>query len=120
MRKITEQAHSAFMYGGNWKSSNTQVKTDNHTELYLHDNLIAKLCTSVGVFFSLAGWNTPTTRERLQAAGVKVKQKAGAAVFVSAMGSSAPEQVIDDEKVYLVMADDIIPFDSWDDVELYI
>lgn len=71
MRKITEQAIDAFFQCKPFKKSNTEViilykgiwvKSD----LYLHGNHIAryihakKKCT-----ITTAGWNTRTTRERL-------------------------------------------------------
>lgn len=65
MRNITELATKAFFNGENFKLSNTKVHADcTGIYLYLWDNLIAK---RVGerVSISLAGYNTTTTRERL-------------------------------------------------------
>ena len=65
MRKITRQSVIAFFNGKPFKSGNTCVVCGPNTaHLYLHGNLIAsrqpgRLSTT------LAGWNTPTTRERL-------------------------------------------------------
>ena len=65
MRDITELAIRAFFNGDNFKLSNTEVHSDcTGVYLYLFNNLIAK---RVGerVSISLAGYNTLTTRERL-------------------------------------------------------
>ena len=64
-RQVTEQATKAFFNGDNFKLSNTEVHADcTGVYLYLFGNLIAK---RVGerVSISLAGYNTTTTRERL-------------------------------------------------------
>lgn len=46
--------------------------------LYLHDNLIAIHNDKGQIFFTLAGWPTLTTRERLNAIqGLRITQKAG-------------------------------------------
>ena len=76
MRKITEKAAKAFHNGYEFKSSNTRVvEVDRGVELYLHDNLIAHRSNG-NVYVSLAGWCTPTTRERLNGLeGVRVYQK---------------------------------------------
>jgi len=72
MREITRQAIQAFTYNRNFKKSNTKVKyscRENYPsswkcELFLHGNLIAyKDCH--GFFISSAGWQTVTTKERL-------------------------------------------------------
>lgn len=71
MRKITQQAIDAFYQCKPFKKSNTEVKSILYkgewlSDLYLHDNHIArythdkKECT-----ITTAGWNTRTTRERL-------------------------------------------------------
>ena len=65
MRNITELATRAFFNGDNFKLSNTEVHADcTGVYLYLFNNLIAK---RVGerVSITLAGYNTLTTRERL-------------------------------------------------------
>ena len=71
MRIITQQASRAFRIGSkNYKRDNTRVSIDKEggKYLYLHDNLIAREnhTESLEDFeISLAGWPTPTTRERL-------------------------------------------------------
>lgn len=67
MRKITEQAATAFYKGQPFKSGNTRVEvSDKRTCLLLHGNLIAtKPRGEDAIYLSCCGWNTPTTRERL-------------------------------------------------------
>ncbi len=80
MRKITSAARAAFLSGARFSLDNTRVKVDRERcTLSLHGHEIA---ASVGfgneeVTFSLCGWNTPTTRERLHAAGLSVGTKKG-------------------------------------------
>jgi len=80
MRKITEQAGEAFNTSKAFRKDNTAVelRDDIGVELRLHGNLIAYKQQSTGdVSFTLAGWNTPTTRERLKAVGVQVNSIKG-------------------------------------------
>ena len=64
-RQITKEATRAFYNNENFKLSNTEVHADcTGTYLYLWGNLIAKKCGQ-RVSVSLAGYNTQTTRERL-------------------------------------------------------
>ena len=57
----------------NWHCGNTQVNVnDNKVEVYLHGNQIYKKQGRVASF-TLAGWNSNTTRSRLRALGVSVK-----------------------------------------------
>lgn len=72
MRKIEEQMAAAVKAGRNWSSGNTQVLVSGSlTEVYLHSNLIARRdsadAQNPAWQFRLAGWNTPTTRSRLNA-----------------------------------------------------
>lgn len=62
MRKVTEQIKKAFEQGRSLKIDNT--KTDGKT-VWLHGNAIVKRDPDGLVRWSLAGWNTPTTRERV-------------------------------------------------------
>lgn len=61
MRKITQQIANSFLLGKALKINNTE--TDGKA-VYLHNNKIAEI-TEEGLKVSLAGWNTVTTRERL-------------------------------------------------------
>jgi hypothetical protein len=62
MRKVTEQIKEAFEQGTSKKVGNTE--TDGQT-VWLHGNAIVKRDPSGLVMATLAGWNTPTTRERV-------------------------------------------------------
>jgi len=69
MRKITQQAIKAFTGKYNFKNGNTEVirienNTNIKTELYLHNNLIAYEIND-NIYISSQGWQTSTTRERL-------------------------------------------------------
>lgn len=67
MRKITQAATRALQAGKRFRKDNTQVLLDARgAQLVLHGNTIVVLDHSVGTLsFRLAGWPTPTTRERL-------------------------------------------------------
>lgn len=70
MRKITKEIIAAFLSRETKTTGNS--RTDG-TTLYLHDNAIAKHCLDGSMRITTAGWNTPTTRERLNGLpGVKV------------------------------------------------
>ena len=65
MRKVTETVVHAFFDGERRKVRNTE--TDGK-KLWLHSNAIAwhgERDGVKGIYLTLAGWNTPTTRERL-------------------------------------------------------
>lgn len=67
MRKVTESAAKAFQSVCAFRNSNTQVRcSDGEVVMYLHGNRIAyrKVDSSV-LHVTCAGWNTVTTRERL-------------------------------------------------------
>ncbi len=69
MRKITEQAALAFANAWEFGKSNTMVTVEHvdgveQTKLFLHGNLIASMMNGE-LMMTLAGWPTPTTRERL-------------------------------------------------------
>lgn len=79
MRKIEEAMCAAVKERRNWQSGNTRVQVKdggNWVKVYLWDNLIYTECREDGAKrFTLAGWNTNTTRSRLRALGVDVCQK---------------------------------------------
>lgn len=62
MRKVTQQIKQAFERRESKTIGNT--KTDGNT-VWLHGNAIVKRGFDGLVIASLAGWNTPTTRERV-------------------------------------------------------
>tara|TARA_R110002110_G_scaffold414828_1_gene646076 strand:- start:1510 stop:1803 length:294 start_codon:yes stop_codon:yes gene_type:complete len=68
MRQITTRAFSAFRANQDFSLDNTRVTSDeNQTSMYLHGNCIARKCRKSGmVEITTAGWNTPTTKERLK------------------------------------------------------
>lgn len=67
MRKIERDMISAISGGFDWKSSNTTVTFDGDDwEARLHGNLIAR-CEDGKLEVSVAGWNTSTTRNRINA-----------------------------------------------------
>ena len=73
MRKIEAKMVAAVLTGGTLKDGNTEVTTRTRedgqrvTMVYLHGNMIAQNGTIAGWRFRLAGWNTPTTRSRINA-----------------------------------------------------
>lgn len=71
-RKVSEQIINAFYSGRKLKVGNTE--TDGKT-VWLHGNPI--ITKEKGrLLITISGWNTPTTRERLNAIpGVKVHVK---------------------------------------------
>ena len=62
MRKITQRIRKAFLNGQSLTIGNT--KTDGKS-VWLHGNEIVKTSANGQVWATLAGWNTPTTRERV-------------------------------------------------------
>ena len=65
MRKITRLAALAFRGGNKFTMGNTAVTNQaGVTEMFLHGNRIA-IRDHGGLRVTLAGWNTPTTRERV-------------------------------------------------------
>ena len=66
MRKITQQTVNAFNQNNNFKSGATQVnRVIDGMELVLHGHVIARNIDGEGLSINLCGWNTNTTRERL-------------------------------------------------------
>jgi hypothetical protein len=81
MRKITRQASNAFHNSRDFRSGNTRVNRRlAGVELVLHGNIIAKKISGEGLQINLCGWNTNTTRDRLNGLeGVQVSTKKGQA-----------------------------------------
>lgn len=79
MRKITQDAIRAFEQHKKFKRGNTEVKVSEgrlFAELKLHGNTIAKSGLFEGPLITSAGWNTVTTKERLNGIkGVNIHQK---------------------------------------------
>ena len=74
MRQVTQLAVSQWLMRKKFRRGNTH--TDGNT-LYLHNNAIAKIDDNDGlVYVRSAGWETNTTRERLNGIpGVRIHQK---------------------------------------------
>ena len=67
MRKIEQQMNEAIRFCRNWSSGNTTVYTeDDHSNVFLHGNLIAQV-SRLGVKLFDGGWQTNTTKSRLNA-----------------------------------------------------
>jgi hypothetical protein len=102
MRKVTEKTALALFRGESRTVGNTH--TDG-TRLYLHGNLIAVRGKGF-IKLSLAGWNTPTTRERLNGIldifGVRARfyQKNHIAFFQ--YGDEKPIEIDDLEKFFKI------------------
>ena len=79
MRKITETAVNAFYLRKRFKKANTEVYVGEFTTtLRLHGNTIAILHFNGDLDITTCGWNTSTTRERLNGLkGVHVKSVKG-------------------------------------------
>lgn len=69
-RKIEQQMIAAIRAGKPFKSGNTEVvqPANGATEVLLHGNPIIRYVPCEGWMWSLAGWNTATTRSRINAA----------------------------------------------------
>lgn len=78
-RKITEQAINNFLHGHAFTLQNTSVILDgDKVKLLLWGNCIAYYDKNEkSVYFSLCGYNTNTTRERLRGLGLNVRTRAG-------------------------------------------
>lgn len=77
MRKITNEAVSAFLAGRTFSKGNMKVTEDYGIwRLKLHNNTIATIDQMGVLSVSNAGWSSNTTKERLNGLpGVHVKQK---------------------------------------------
>ena len=67
MRKIERLMNAAITASKDWKLDNTEVITvDDVSEVYLHNNLIAKIGDTWMQLFD-GGWQSNTTKSRLNA-----------------------------------------------------
>lgn len=67
MRKISYESALAFARRSNYRKDNTEVTVNEHdrvTYMRLHGNVIASI-VGIHVRVTLAGYGTPTTRERV-------------------------------------------------------
>tara|TARA_B100000287_G_scaffold148615_1_gene140331 strand:- start:9 stop:317 length:309 start_codon:yes stop_codon:yes gene_type:complete len=69
MRKIEQQMQTAIAQRVNWSSGNTSVMVDNegNTFVSLHGNIIANISNFGDIKLSSCGWQTVTTKSRLNA-----------------------------------------------------
>ena len=83
MRKIERQMNFAISNKGDWSSSNTRVEFNNNTNcssVFLHGHNIATFDHNLkAVKISSCGWQTVTTKSRLNAILSEVKY--GCSVF---------------------------------------
>jgi hypothetical protein len=81
MRKITSKAIAAFTNARNFRDGSTVVEAFNGGVYYiLHGNVIARNIDGEGLSINLCGWNTNTTRDRLNGIpGVSVSTRKGQA-----------------------------------------
>lgn len=102
MRKITQLAKQAFEQGDTFKRDNTEVRvSQGWVDLVLHGHTIAqrKIFEHDKVYFSLCGFPTPTTRERLKAAGVNIYQHQGSQ-FIHGCSDESNCNEVDETGVY--------------------
>jgi len=83
MRSIEQQLIGAILARQPFSGGNTAYSPAANT-VTLHGNLIARYTDTAGWQFNLSGWNTPTTRSRINAlasalrpGGSRVYQKDG-------------------------------------------
>ena len=69
MRKIESEMQAAIVERRNWSKSNTSVSVDSegNTFVTLHGNLIATIFNNGDMKLSSCGWQTVTTKSRLNA-----------------------------------------------------
>ena len=69
MRKIEAQMNAAIAGQRNWSKDNTRVEVNNHgdTFVYLHGHNIATISKWGDIRLSSCGWETVTTKSRLNA-----------------------------------------------------
>jgi hypothetical protein len=68
MRKIDQETRNAFHFGYDYKNNNTKViKTEKDIRVFLHNNCIAKKVYGDGIYLNSCGWETVTTKSRLNA-----------------------------------------------------
>ena len=69
MRKIESEMQAAIVERRNWSSVNTTVTVDSegNTEVRYHNNLIATISNNGDLKLSSCGWQTYTTKSKLNA-----------------------------------------------------
>lgn len=74
MRKISRQASYEFYNGGKFNKSNTKVM---NRRMFLFGHCIAEYINDYAIAFTMAGYPTVTTRERLHTLGIPIRQVKG-------------------------------------------
>ena len=76
MREIEKKMVAAIRNGKNFNGNNTQVECQSNGNIYVYlfGNCIYKIVNGKARF-NLCGWNSVTTRSRLNALGVNVTSK---------------------------------------------
>lgn len=99
MSKIEKEMLAAVCERRNWSSGNTIVVADkDYVQVILHGSIIYK-CKGVEEAFTLAGWDTNVTRNRLRALGVNIFRKNGK-TYASKCKSGTNAIEIDENKWY--------------------
>ena len=101
MRKITKEACKAFYDCKRYKKDNTEVKLDENgmPRLYLFDVMIAWAPLGI-VWFSMRGYNTVTTRERLRGLGIDIRCNRGRLRWFSKLGEYETYCTINPDGIY--------------------
>ena len=109
MRQITKQATSALRDGHTFKLANTAVTSfDGRHCMFLHGHIIAARRHDVpAISLSLCGWNTPTTRERLNG----IAQAYGLPVRFCQRNHAAWVREIDTGREYEIDPSDVLTFE---------
>lgn len=82
MKQIEKAMINAIRERKNWRNSNTAVDVAfGGIIVTLHGNNIFAIHPDGKKEFTLAGWNTSTTRSRLRALGVNVSQRDWSAYY---------------------------------------
>ena len=69
MRKIEREMQKALCDRRNWRKDNTEVAINDHGDsfVYLHGHNIATIANNGDIRLSSCGWQTNTTKSRLNA-----------------------------------------------------
>lgn len=85
MKRIEQAMLAAILKRKPMRKGNTEVVISDggsKVSVFLHGNKIYMASTTEGwAWFSLCGWNTPTTRSRLNALGINVRQRNWQALY---------------------------------------
>lgn len=101
MRKITKEACKAFYDCKRYKKDNTEVKLDENgmPSLWLFGEMIA-WAPHGHIIFSMRGYNTVTTKERLRGLGIDIRCNRGTLRWFSRLGEYETYCTIDSTGIY--------------------